>query len=254
MTDPNRALSGFTGNQPPLVPSERGDQQVLNSTAASSSSSGQSFSPPPIPDIVIRRLPIYVRTLERLAAAGVTFASSDKLAGQIGISAAQIRRDLSYFGRFGKQGKGYDTTYLAGTIGKILGLDREWTAALAGFGNLGRAIAQYGGFAPTFKITAIFDQNPARFGEQINGVAIAPLTRITDFVRAQRIDIGIVAVPAIAAQPIAEQMIEGGIRAILNYAPIILRVPSSVTVREIDPVSALQSMTFYLSDDRRSPS
>ena len=205
----------------------------------------------PIPDIVIRRLPVYVRTLQALAETGITSVSSDELAEHIGVTAAQIRRDLSYFGKFGKQGKGYDTEFLADTIARILRLDRPWDVALAGFGNLGRAIAHYRGFVPSsFRIAAIFDHSE-HVGERVDGLEILPSDRITEEVRRQGIQIGIVAVPAGVAQEMADRMISGGVRALLNYAPAVLKVPAGVTVREIDPVGAMESMTYYLSDDDR---
>lgn len=203
-----------------------------------------------IPDIVIRRLPVYLRTLRLLAASGVGSVSSDELARRIGMTAAQIRRDLSSFGKFGKQGKGYDTTALADAIAHILKLDREWDVALAGFGNLGRAIAQYRGFRPTFRIAAIFDAKRDLVGRIVDGVAVEPLDRIAEVVEREGIKIGIVAVPAFAAQDVADRMVEGGVRALLNYAPVVLQVPPSVAVREIDPVGAMQSLTYYLPDDR----
>lgn len=203
-----------------------------------------------IPDIVIRRLPIYIRTLRELRDRDVVSISSDELADHIGVTAAQIRRDLSYFGRFGTQGKGYDTAFLAGEIGKILQLDRQWDVALAGFGNLGRAIANYRGFLPSsFRIAAIFDRNDEHIGEQIDGLTILRPDRITEVIRRKGIRIGIVAVPAVAAQDVAERMVAGGVHALLNYAPVVLKLPSEVTVREIDPVGAMQSMTYYLGDN-----
>lgn len=207
-----------------------------------------------IPDIVIRRLPVYVRTLRALAEEGVASVSSDELADHIGVTAAQIRRDLSYFGRFGKQGKGYATESLADAIGHILRLDRRWDVALAGFGNLGRAVAHYRGFQPAFRIAAIFDHNDARVGQRVAGVAIRRLDQITEVVAEHEIRIGIVAVPAVAAQDVADRMVAGGVRALLNYAPVVLHVPPTVTVREIDPVGAMQSMTYYLDDDEAPPS
>jgi redox-sensing transcriptional repressor len=214
-----------------------------------SSGSGAEPDAGAIPDIVIRRLPIYVRTLRGLAERGVTSVSSDELAEHIGVTAAQIRRDLSYFGKFGKQGKGYDTDFLAGAIVRILRLDRQWDVALAGFGNLGRAVAHYRGFEPAFRIAAIFDHNPEHVGQAVDGVTIMRDDRITDVVSRLGIKIGIVAVPAAAAQLVVDRMVEGGVRALLNYAPIVLRVPPTVTVREIDPVGAMQSMTYYLGDE-----
>jgi len=204
-----------------------------------------------IPDIVIRRLPIYVRTLQTLIErTGSGSISSDELADAVGVSGAQIRRDLSYFGRFGKQGKGYDAQRLVDEINRILRLDQSWDVALIGFGNLGRAIAQYGGFVPsTFRSAAIFDRNDERIGQAIGGLTILSDERIAESIRSLEIRIGIIAVPQESAQAVADALVAGGIEAILNYAPTFLRTPASVTVRDIDPVGAMQSMTYYLSAD-----
>lgn len=202
-----------------------------------------------IPDIVIRRLPIYVRTLRALADTDIRSVSSEELADLIGVTAAQIRRDLSYFGKFGKQGKGYDTQFLAQTISRILRLDRQWPVALVGLGNLGRAIANYRGFTPSsFSIVAVFDRSPRNVGNSVNGMEILHDDHLTDTIIRERIRIGIISTPKPYAQEIADRMVAGGVEAILNYAPVILKVPETVTVREIDPVSALQSMTYYISE------
>lgn len=202
-----------------------------------------------IPDVVIRRLPIYVRTLQTLIeSTGSVSVSSDQLADTIGVSGAQIRRDLSYFGRFGKQGKGYDAERLIVEINHILRLDQNWDVALVGFGNLGRAIAQYGGFVPsTFRIAAIFDRNDEQVGTFVGDLTIQSETKIACSVRELGIKIGIVAVPQASAQRVANALVAGGVEAILNYAPIHLRTPEHVTIREVDPVGAMQSMTYYLS-------
>lgn len=203
-----------------------------------------------IPDIVIRRLPIYERTLKQMLEDGIHSVSSEELGERIGVTAAQIRRDLSYFGKFGKQGKGYDVALLAEAIAQILHLDRQWDVALAGFGHLGQAIAHYRGFEPnSFRIAAIFARNPEHIGQQVNGTVVLEDSEMTRVIREMGIKIGIVAVPAHAAQAVADRMIAGGVRAILNYAPIILKVPDNVWVREIDPTSALQSLTYYLAED-----
>ncbi len=203
----------------------------------------------PIPDIVIRRLPIYVRTLRSLQMQGMGSVSSDELAGHIGVTAAQIRRDLSYFGRFGKQGKGYDIEHLAEEIGRILKLDRQWDVALAGFGNLGRAIVHHQGLMPTsFRIAAIFDRSPLAIGELVDGVSVRGDFEIEAEIIRLGIKMGIIAVPAEVAQEVAEQMVAGGVEALLNYAPVVLKVPPGVIVREVDPLGAMQSMTYYLPD------
>jgi redox-sensing transcriptional repressor len=204
-----------------------------------------------IPDIVIRRLPIYCRTLRHLLADGADTVSSDELAEHIGVTAAQIRRDLSYFGRFGKQGKGYDVALLIDEIYRILNLDRSWDVALVGFGNLGQAIADYRGFeVSSFRIAAIFDQDPAVVGQRSErGVLVQPEREISATVQALGIKMGVVAVPAVSAQAVTDQLVEGGVRAILNYAPVTLKTPDDVWVREIDPTGAMQSMTYYLQRD-----
>lgn len=201
-----------------------------------------------IPDIVIRRLPIYVRTLRELEASDDETVSSDELAEQIGVTAAQIRRDLSYFGKFGKQGKGYEVATLVNEILQILNLDRQWDVALCGYGHLGQAIAAYKGFEPSsFRIAAIFDRDPERVGQMSAvDVCVRPDTEITETVRAMGIRMGIVAVPVPAAQDVADALVAGGVTAILNYAPVILKTPEGVWMREIDPISAMQSMTYYL--------
>jgi len=210
-----------------------------------------------IPDVVIRRLPVYVRTLRQMLTEQVTSASSEELGLRVGVSAAQIRRDLSYFGRFGTQGKGYDIQQLELAVTRILHLDRQWAAALVGFGHLGQAIAQYQGFEQnSFRISTIFARNPDHIGQQVNGVIVLDASAITEVVREMGVRIGIIAVPAAAAQDVADQLIAGGVRAILNYAPVTLRLPDNVWTREIDPTGALQSLTYYLDADRptgRSP-
>jgi redox-sensing transcriptional repressor len=204
-----------------------------------------------IPDIVIRRLPIYVRTLKTLCDRDVSSASSEQLAEMIGVTAAQIRRDLSYFGKFGKQGKGYDTHLLVEAISGILKLDRQWPVVLAGLGNLGRAIANYRGFSPSsFNIAALFDRNPVHIGQHLGAMEILPLEQLPVFMHEEGVRIGIISTPKVHAQETADLMVAGGVQAILNYAPVILKVPEGVIVREIDPVSALQSMTYYIDDAR----
>ena len=210
---------------------------------------GSSALEDAIPDIVIRRLPIYVRTLRELQESGTTSVSSDELANHIGVTAAQIRRDLSYFGRFGKQGKGYDAEHLAAEIARILKLDRQWDVALAGFGNLGRAIVHFQGFIrASFHIAEIFDRNSASIGQTVVCITVLSDAHMTDVILRLGIKMGIVAVPTFAAQEVVDRMVAGGIEAILNYAPVVLKAPPGITVREVDPLGAMQSMTYYLED------
>jgi len=208
-----------------------------------------------VPDVVIRRLPLYLRTLRHLYRDGWQTVSSEELARALGVTAAQIRRDLSYFGRFGKQGYGYDIAALIRELEAVLQLDRTWDVALVGYGNLGQAIAQYRGFAPNgFRIAAIFAKSPEHIGLVVDGIVVLPETEIENVVRELGIRIGILAVPAEAAQEVADKLIAAGVRALLNYAPATLRVPPDVVVRDIDPISALQSMTYFLRPEPLEPS
>jgi redox-sensing transcriptional repressor len=200
-----------------------------------------------IPEVVINRLPVYARALNELAARGETVVSSQALGDLLDVTPAQIRKDLSYFGRFGKQGRGYNVQGLLAKLREILGIDREWRVCLVGVGRLGQAIAEYGGFGPQgFQIVAAFDANPEVVGRQVGGVAVRSIDDLDEYLRAQRVDIGIVAVPAAEAQSVVDRLVGAGIRAILNYAPVTAHVPQEVTIRHIDPVLAMQSMTFYI--------
>jgi len=200
-----------------------------------------------IPDVVIRRLPIYARALEFLLAEGAVHVSSEELGDRIDVSAAQIRRDLAYFGDFGKQGKGYNVQFLLDQIKGILQLHRVWNIALVGVGDLGRAIARYDGFRRSgFVITALFDHNRRKHGERLGDLTVQGMEALPDVLAQQAIEIALLAVPAWAAQEVTDHLVRNGIRAILNYAPTVVKVPKHVAIRHIDPVVALQSMTYYL--------
>jgi redox-sensing transcriptional repressor len=200
-----------------------------------------------VPDIVIGRLPIYLRALNHLLETGQEFTSSQELGQILSISSAQIRKDLSHFGEFGKQGTGYEIHYLHQQISKILRVDRSWSVALIGFGDLGQAIAHYGGFASKgFFIEAIFDVEPAKIGQQVGDVIVQHVNQLKGTILTKNIRMAIIAVPASVAQGVAEKLIEAGIQAILNYAPITLNVPEGIQVQYIDPVMHLQKMAYYL--------
>lgn len=203
-----------------------------------------------IPEVVIERLPVYARALAALQSRGLEVVSSQDLGDQLGVTPAQIRKDLSYFGRFGKQGRGYNVHRLMEELRQILGLDRSWTMVLVGVGQLGRAILQYGGFGPQgFHVIEAFDAGVDQIGEQIGPLRIRDVAELPEILRAVHVDIGIVAVPAATAQQVIDTLVDGGIKAILNYAPIAPQVPLGVHIRQIDPVLALQSMTYYLKGD-----
>ncbi len=203
--------------------------------------------PKQIPDIVVGRLPVYLRALTHLAAEGVQVTSSKELGQRLGISAAQIRKDLSHFGEFGKQGTGYNVAFLRDQLKHILKVDREWPVALIGVGDLGRALAHYGGFVDRgFRIVALFDSDPAKIGQKIGELEIMGTGKLADEVRERGIQIVMIAVPAAYAQKVAEQCLAAGVTSILNYAPISLSVPEGTRVQYLDPVTHLQRMTHYL--------
>ncbi len=200
-----------------------------------------------IPEVVIDRLPIYARALKLLEREGREVVISHELGAQLGVTPAQIRKDLSYFGRFGKQGRGYNVQRLLSELRQILGLNQQWTLALVGVGNLGRAILTYGGFAPEgFYIAEAFDASPEIVGQRVDQLVVRDVKEMSDVLCRAPVDIGIVAVPATVAQEAIDTLVSCGVKAILNYAPIAARVHRDIRIRYIDPVLALQSMTFYL--------
>lgn len=200
-----------------------------------------------VPAIVIARLPLYLRMLAFLEIEGKAITSSQELAERLGYSSAQIRKDLSYFGEFGKQGTGYDIVYLRKQLRQILKIDRIWDVVLVGAGDLGRALAHYRGFgAQSFRLVAVFDNAPHKVSTTVGEFKVQPMDELPRIVREQKVQIAMLAVPAEAAQRVADQLVEMGIRGILNYAPITLSVPPNVKVYYIDPVVGLQSMTYYL--------
>ena len=203
--------------------------------------------PRTVPDIVIGRLPIYLRALAHLLDEGQQITSSKELGERLGISSAQIRKDLSHFGEFGKQGMGYDIAHLREQIRRILQVDRLWDVALVGAGDLGHAIAHYGGFEGRgFRVICVFDSNPQKVGRRLGRFDICDAANMAEKLREMGIRVAIVAVPAGAAQAVVDELVRGGVKAILNYAPITLTVPAGVRVQHIDPVTHLQRMTYYL--------
>ncbi len=199
------------------------------------------------PDIVVSRLPIYLRALTRLAAAGEEITSSKDLGNRLGISSAQIRKDLSHFGEFGKQGTGYKIKDLIEQLRRILKVEHEWDVALVGAGAIGHALAHYNGFADCgFRICTIFDNDPAKVGTSINGFEVYDVSQLIEKINRHQIALAMVAVPAEAAQAVTDELVKAGVRGILNYAPIHLAVPVNVHVQNVDPVVHLQRITFYL--------
>lgn len=200
-----------------------------------------------IPAIVVGRLPQYLRSLQRMAREGRMVTSSQELGERLGISAAQIRKDLSQFGEFGKQGTGYQIPFLIEQLQKILHIDREWDVIVIGAGDIGSAVARYKGFADRgFKVCTVCDVDPTKIGEKIGEFVIQDYKKIPEIVREHGVKIAMLAVPADQAQEVTNCLVEAGVRAILNYAPISINVPPHVHVQYIDPSIHLQRMTYYL--------
>jgi redox-sensing transcriptional repressor len=203
-----------------------------------------------IPDIVIGRLPLYLRALTRLQQEGRDVTSSHELGRHLGISSAQIRKDLSHFGGFGKQGTGYQIEFLVDKLRQVLQVNQQWSVAVVGAGNLGSAISHYGGFTERgFRISWLFDADPNKVGNQIGNFKVLPLSDMEKIVGDNNCQIAMLAVPAEYAQDVADRLVKAGVRAILNYAPISINVPENVMVQYIDPVVHLQHMTYYLRED-----
>ena len=202
-----------------------------------------------IPDIVIGRLPVYLRELDRMEhEGGKVTTSSHELAERLGISSAQIRKDLSHFGEFGKQGTGYHIRYLIDRLTEILRLTHEWPVALLGAGFLGHALASYRGFQRRgFVITCVFDNDPTKIGKTIGDLVVQDAATLETTLPARGIAVAILAVPADAAQETVDRLVAAGVRAILSYAPVSLTVPPGVHVSYSDPVVQLQQMAYYLS-------
>ncbi len=215
-----------------------------------SSSPPQQQGRADVPEVVVARLPQYVRILSRLREDGADVVSSQQLGERLQVTPAQIRKDLSYFGRFGKQGRGYDVVHLLDRLKEILGLNDQWNVAVVGVGRLGRAILSYPGFTPDgFRLVAAFDGDPAVVGQDVAGLVVQPMDKLDQIVRREAISIAIVAVPVERTQRVIDHLMECGVQAILNYAPIAPQVLPGVRIRNIDPVLSLQSMTYYLGGE-----
>ncbi len=200
-----------------------------------------------VPDIIVSRLPVYLRALQRMADSGVVTTSSQELGDNVGISAAQIRKDLSQFGEFGKQGTGYHIPFLIERLCQILKVDRSWNVAVVGMGELGRAIARYQGFANRgFHVQMCFDSDSGKIGQKVGEVVISDIKNIVGEVKDAGIKVAMLCVPAEAAQEVTHQLVEAGVQGILNYAPVSLSVPNNVKVQYIDPAIGLQRITYYL--------
>jgi redox-sensing transcriptional repressor len=199
-----------------------------------------------IPDATVARLPVYLRALHSLAEAGTSTIASDALAAAAGVNSAKVRKDLSYLGSYGTRGVGYDVTYLIHQISRELGLTQRWAVAIVGVGNLGHALARYGGFATRgFRVAALIDADRSRVGERVDGVAVSHLDDLAQVVRESGVSIGVIATPAGAAQDVCDRLVAAGVTSILNFAPTVLSVPPGVDLRKVDLSIELQILSFH---------
>ena len=199
-----------------------------------------------VPEATVARLPVYLRALHALADRGLTTVSSEALAASAGVGSSKLRKDLSHLGSYGTRGVGYDVAELVTHISAALGLGQRWAVVLVGVGNLGHALAGYGGFDERgFRVVGLFDVDPARIGERVGGVAVRHLDELAEVVQSAGASIGVIATPAAAAQPVCDRLVEAGITSVLNFAPALLQVPPGVDVRKVDLSDELQILSFH---------
>jgi redox-sensing transcriptional repressor len=194
----------------------------------------------------VARLPVYLRALVDMAEKGIHTVSSEALAATAGVNSAKIRKDLSYLGSYGTRGVGYDVEYLIHQISRELGLTQDWAVCIVGIGNLGQALANYGGFAERgFRIAALLDSDPTKVGQVVGGVEIGHFDDVERYVKEEEISIAILAVPGAMAQDVADRLCAAGISSILNFTPRVLTVPAAVSLRKVDLSIELQILSYY---------
>lgn len=199
-----------------------------------------------IPDATVARLPIYRRSLVELVALGQSTVSSARLAELAGVNAAKVRKDLSYLGTYGVRGVGYDVEYLLAQVGEVLGLDVEAPVVIVGMGNLGQALAHYGGFSSRgFPVVALIDASLEKVGTSIAGIEVTHIDALPELVEQLDVSVGIIATPGEAAQTVADALVEAGVRSILTFAPTVIQVPDSVPLRKVDVATELQILSYY---------
>jgi redox-sensing transcriptional repressor len=199
------------------------------------------------PDIIVSRLPVYLRALQHMQVEGKQTTSSQELGDRVGVSAAQIRKDLSQFGEFGKQGTGYNIEFLVTKLREILHIEQVWDVAVVGMGDMGHAVARYQGFTNKgFRVVMLFDSDPQKIGMLVENFIVRDAANMISDIREAKLMVAMLCVPASVAQTVAARLVEAGVKAILTYAPISLSVPEGVRVQYIDPAVGLQRMTYYL--------
>ncbi|MDI9479486.1 MAG: redox-sensing transcriptional repressor Rex [Syntrophomonadaceae bacterium] len=206
-----------------------------------------------IPEATVMRLSVYSRFLHQLLDEGVNTASSEAIAQGVGVSSAQVRKDLAYFGEFGTRGVGYRVDELYGHLKSILGLDHDWNIILVGAGKLGSALALYQGFAERgFHVSTIVDNDKKIVGTKLGMVTVEPIEVMTQRVKEKDIKVGVLTVPASAAQNVTDLLVEAGIKAILNFSPRVLKVPNTVILRNVDLSVNLEVLSFNLNMNKKN--
>lgn len=201
-----------------------------------------------IPEAAVARLAVYLRVLSGLAEQGATTVSSEELSASAGVNSAKLRKDLSYLGSYGTRGVGYEVQVLVSQIERILGLTRQHRVAVVGIGNLGHALANYGGFPGRgFPVEALFDLDPDLIGVPVGGLPVSHLDEIPRVCSERQISIGIIATPPTAAQSVCDRLVAGGVQCILNFAPVVLQVPAHIEVRKVDLAVELQILSFHVA-------
>ena len=204
-----------------------------------------------VPDATVSRLVTYLRVLEALERAGVTRTSSEQLAEEAQVTAFQGRKDLAYFGNYGTRGVGYSVPLLKREIRRILGLSRRWRVVLVGMGRLGQALADYPGLGEEYELVGLLDIDPAKVGKRLARGVVEPLSALEEVVSLRGAELGLIAVPADAAQEVADRLVRAGIRGILNFAPVVLEVPPEVAVENVDLVAGLNRLTYFVTQGMR---
>jgi redox-sensing transcriptional repressor len=199
-----------------------------------------------IPEATVARLPVYLRALYALAENGTATVSSEELAVAAGVNSAKLRKDLSHLGSYGTRGVGYDVQYLVYQVSRELGLTQDWPVAIIGAGNLGRALANYGGFASRgFRIAALLDADASVVGTPVAGLVVQHSDEMETVIRRHRVSIGVIVTPAASAQSVCDRLVAAGVTSILNFAPVVLNVPEGVDVRKVDLSIELQILAFH---------
>jgi redox-sensing transcriptional repressor len=230
------AMPSGAGNELPAGLGDHNEQDQMHSAGGATG----------IPEATVARLPVYLRALYGLAERGVSTVASEELAAAAGVNSAKLRKDLSHLGSYGIRGVGYDVDYLVYQVSRTLGLTQDWPVVIVGAGNLGRALANYGGFVSRgFRIAALLDADPAIVGSRIAKLTVRHVDELETVVARHKVAIGVIAAPAGSAQAVCDRLVSAGVTSVLNFAPLVLSVPEGVDVRKVDLSIELQILAFH---------